>query len=72
MPVMNGYEAARAIRSLKNPTLANIPIIAMTANAFSEDVKEAEKAGMNGHIAKPLDVPKMLETLESILNGRSG
>ena len=68
MPVMNGYEAARAIRSLENPKLANIPIIAMTANAFSEDVKEAEKAGMNGHIAKPLDVPKMIETLAKILN----
>ena len=67
MPVMNGYEAARAIRQLDNPALANIPIIAMTANAFSDDVKAAKEAGMNSHIAKPLDVPKMMETLADIL-----
>ena len=67
MPVMNGYEATKAIRALDNPALANIPIIAMTANAFSEDIKAAEDAGMNGHIAKPLNVPKMMETLTEIL-----
>ena len=72
MPVMNGYEATQAIRALDNPALADIPIVAMTANAFSEDIKTAEKAGMNGHIAKPLDVPKMMETLADILplNGK--
>ena len=67
MPVMNGYEAARAIRQLANPALANIPILAMTANAFSDDVKAAREAGMNAHIAKPIDVPKMMETLAEVL-----
>ncbi len=68
MPVMNGYEAAQAIRKLENPALANIPIIAMTANAFSEDVERAKAAGMNDHVAKPLDVPKMMETLQRVLS----
>ena len=67
MPIMNGYEAAKKIRKLENPALAKIPIIAMTANAFSEDVKAALDAGMNAHIAKPIDVPKMMETLAKIL-----
>ena len=67
MPIMNGYEAAKKIRELENPKLANVPIIAMTANAFSEDVKAALDAGMNGHIAKPIDVEKMMETLAKIL-----
>ena len=67
MPIMNGYEAAQAIRKLENPVLANIPIIAMTANAFSEDVKTALNAGMNGHIAKPIDIPKMMEVLAEVL-----
>ena len=70
MPVMNGYEASRAIRKLENTELANIPIIAMTANAFSDDVKAAREAGMNSHIAKPLDVPKMMETLAEILRSK--
>ena len=68
MPIMNGYEAAQAIRKLENPALANIPIIAMTANAFSEDVERAKAAGMNDHVAKPLDVPKMMETLQRVLS----
>ncbi|MBO4400663.1 MAG: amino acid permease [Selenomonadaceae bacterium] len=68
MPVMNGYEAAAAIRALENKKLAAIPIIAMTANAFSEDVERAKAAGMNDHIAKPLDVPKMMETLQKVLS----
>ena len=68
MPIMNGYEAARAIRKLENKKLANIPIIAMTANAFSEDVERAKEAGMNDHVAKPLDVPKMMETLQRVLS----
>ena len=68
MPVMNGYEAAKAIRKLENPALAKIPIIAMTANAFSEDVERAKAAGMNDHVAKPLDVPKMMETLQKVLS----
>ena len=68
MPVMDGYEAARTIRALGNPALANIPIIAMTANAFKEDEEAAEAAGMQGHIAKPLDIEKMLKTLSRVLN----
>ena len=68
MPIMNGYEATKKIRALSDPKLANIPIIAMTANAFSEDVKAAQEAGMNAHIAKPIDVPKMLETLAKIFS----
>ena len=67
MPIMNGYEATAAIRQLENKQLANIPIIAMTANAFSEDVHAAINAGMNGHIAKPIDVQKMMEVLANIL-----
>ena len=67
MPIMNGYEAAKKIRKLENPELAKVPIIAMTANAFNEDVKNALDAGMNAHIAKPIDVPKMMETLAKIL-----
>ena len=67
MPVMDGYEAARAIRALEDTKLASIPIIAMTANAFSEDIQAAKEAGMNDHIAKPIDVGKMMETLKSVL-----
>ncbi len=68
MPVMNGYDAARAIRSLPNKELAGIPIIAMTANAFDEDKQEALKAGMNGHIAKPIDIQTLLDTLRDTLS----
>ena len=67
MPVMNGYEATRAIRELPDPALAAIPIIAMTANSFSEDVQTALRNGMDGHIAKPLEVEKMMETLSAVL-----
>ena len=67
MDIQMPYEATKKIRELENPELANIPIVAMTANAFSEDVKNALEAGMNAHIAKPVDVPKMMETLAKIL-----
>ena len=67
MPVMGGYEATRLIRELDDPALASIPILAMTANAFSEDIEAAREAGMNGHIAKPIDVPKMLKALSGVL-----
>ncbi len=63
MPVLNGNEAARAIRSLAHPDARRIPIVAMTANAFTEDVQAAKSAGMNEHIAKPLDFKKLVETL---------
>ena len=67
MPKMNGYDATKAIRKLTNPYASKIPIIAMTANAFAKDKENALAAGMNGHIAKPIDVPKLLNTLEGIL-----
>ena len=67
MPVMNGYESTKAIRALPDPALALIPVVAMTANAFAEDVQNAKDAGMNDHIAKPLDIPQMMKTLERIL-----
>ena len=63
MPVMNGYEATKEIRKLDNKKLASIPILAMTANAFAEDQQEALKCGMNGHLAKPIDVGKLLDAL---------
>ena len=67
MPVMNGYEATKAIRKLENKELASIPILAMSANAFEEDKQEALKSGMNGHIAKPIDIDSMFATLGSVL-----
>ncbi len=67
MPVMDGYEATRRIRNLENHALSSIPIIAMTANAFTEDREEAIKCGMNGHIAKPIDVQVLFKTLDNVL-----
>ena len=67
MPVMNGYEATAAIRKLENRELASIPIIAMTANAFEEDKKEALRCGMNSHIAKPINIPELFKTLDTVL-----
>lgn len=68
MPVMNGYDAAKTIRKLENKELSSIPIIAMTANAFEEDKQEALNSGMNDHIAKPIDVKVLIQTLEKILS----
>ena len=67
MPVMDGYAATRAIRALPDRKLASIPILAMTANAFEEDRRAALKSGMNGHIAKPIQIDKLFEVLDSIL-----
>ncbi len=67
MPVMNGYDAVKAIRKLDRPDAEKIPVVAMTANAFAEDVKEALNAGMNEHIAKPLDINKLIATLKKWL-----
>ena len=67
MPVMNGYEAARAIRLLEKKGAKEIPIIAMTANAFAEDEKEALKAGMNAHVAKPLDVELLKKVIRKYI-----
>ena len=66
MPKMDGYTATREIRTLNNSKCANIPIIAMTANAFEEDRKKAIKAGMNGHIVKPISSDVILENLDQI------
>ena len=67
MPVMDGYEATRAIRALDDPALAGIPILAMTANAFKEDVEAVKAAGMQAHIPKPIDVNVLMNTLRSVL-----
>ncbi|MDE6520485.1 MAG: response regulator [Ruminococcus sp.] len=67
MPIMNGYQATRAIRALNNPVKSKIPIVAMTANAFEEDRQEAIDAGMNGYVAKPINIEKLMETLKNIL-----
>ncbi len=66
MPVMNGYEAAQAIRQFDDPELANIPIFAMTADAFEEDRQRALRSGMNGHLIKPIQMDKLLEALNQL------
>ena len=63
MPVMDGYEATRQIRALADPALAGITILAMTANAFAEDILLAKNAGMNEHISKPLDMTRLRDVL---------
>ena len=67
MPVMNGYEATKMIRSLDREDAKTIPIIAMTANAFTEERIKAKAAGMNAHIAKPIDSKKIEDTLQLVL-----
>ena len=68
MPEMNGYEATAKIRSLEDEKKASLPIIALTANAFESDIKAAEEAGMNGHIAKPLNITEMVNEIKKQLN----
>jgi PAS domain S-box-containing protein len=68
MPVMDGYEATRRIRSLERPDAKTVPIIAMTANAYREDINKALGVGMNGHIAKPIDPDTVLRTLADVFN----
>jgi CheY-like chemotaxis protein len=70
MPVMNGYEEAKAIRALDDPELANIPIIAMSANAFKEDIDAAMAVGMNGYVSKPVDVGKVIDELTRVFAER--
>ena len=65
---MDGYKATQCIRHLDDKKKAEIPIIAMTANAFAEDVQAALNAGMNEHVAKPIDVEKLEEVILSVLN----
>ena len=68
MPVMNGYDCARAIRALDRPDAKTIPIVAMTANAFAEDVHSSMDAGMNAHLAKPVDMEKLKDVLENLIH----
>lgn len=67
MPIMDGYEAVRQIRKLENPETANIPIVAITANAFEEDRQKALEAGMNEHVSKPIDLARLLEAVKKVL-----
>ena len=67
MPVMNGYDATKTIRSLDREDAKEVPIIAMTANAFEEDKRDAIAAGMDGHIAKPIQVDKLLSMLAEMI-----
>ena len=68
MPIMDGYEATRRIRALNNPALANVPILAMTANAFDEDRRAAADCGMNGFLSKPINVEEVIRALQNVLN----
>ncbi len=70
MPVMNGYEATRAIRAMDRPDAKDIPIIAMSADAFSEDVKKCLDSGMNAHVAKPIDIAEVSQLLERYISSR--
>lgn len=66
MPVMDGHSAARAIRALENPELASVPIVALSANTFDEDRRQSAESGMNAHLAKPLDIDRLLELISGI------
>ena len=66
MPVMDGLEATRAIRGLDRPDAAQIPIIAMTANAFEDDVQRSLQAGMTAHLSKPVEPERLFETLKKL------
>ena len=67
MPVMDGYTAARKIRESAHPQAADIPVVALTANAFAEDIAKALAAGMNDHVAKPIDYERLFDVLEKCL-----
>lgn len=70
MPVMDGFEATRQIRTMDKADSRNVPIISMTANAFDEDMKQSLESGMNGHLTKPIDVEKLMETLRKCMERR--
>jgi len=72
MPGMNGYDATRAIRSSSHPCAKSVPIIAMTANAFVDDVRDAINSGMDAHIAKPVQIDKLKATIQQVLDNRAG
>ena len=67
MPVMNGWQAAEAIRALPDPALSQIPIVALSANVFESDIRRSYDAGMEAHLAKPIDVPGLLGTIRGLL-----
>ena len=71
MPGMNGYEATRAIRASGHPLAGKVPIIAMTANAFVDDVRDAIDSGMDAHIAKPVQLDKLKSTIQEVLDRRA-
>ena len=72
MPVMNGYEATGAIRASGHQQAKSIPIIAMTANAFTEDIQDALRSGMDAHVAKPVDMGILEDTIRSVLAAKRG
>ena len=67
MPVMDGYQAAEAIRAVKRSDAKTIPVLALTSNAFATDIGKAHSAGMNDHVAKPIEVERLIETLQKWL-----
>jgi CheY-like chemotaxis protein len=69
MPEMDGYEATRRIRALDDPRAKNVPIIAMTANVFKEDIEQCRDAGMNGHVGKPLDMDEVFRVINTYIDG---
>jgi CheY-like chemotaxis protein len=69
MPLMDGYEATKLIRAFAHENAKTIPILAMTANVFKEDIEQCRAAGMNGHLGKPIDMVQVFETLEQYLIG---
>ena len=67
MPVVDGHEATRRIRRLEDKSIADVPVLAMTANAFNEDRQAAKECGMNGFISKPLNINELITTIKSVL-----
>ena len=72
MPVMDGWTASRAIRSLENPALAGIPIIALSANVFASDIRKSAECGIDAHLPKPMDISILLNTIEEVVRKRKG
>ena len=68
MPVLNGYEATQAIRASDHPRAKQVPIIAMTANAFMDDIRDALEAGMDAHVSKPIVIDQMEATVQEVLD----
>ncbi len=71
MPVLDGYAATKAIRRSDHPLAKTMPVIAMTANAFVEDIRTAIEAGMNAHIAKPIQLDKLKDTIQEVLKNEN-